>query len=88
MNNYYNPYGNYQQRNNRNIRENNYGMVTNRITTRDCENRVMSAIPENAVVAMAYVPFQLNNETYNAREALCNGTIFPVLDKPFTGCCK
>lgn len=41
--------------------------------------------------AMAYVPWQrLTNIYEDLDEALLNGTIFPELNKPFTGrrCCK
>ncbi|MBR1811778.1 MAG: spore coat associated protein CotJA [Clostridia bacterium] len=46
-----------------------------------------TALPEDTVVAMAYVPFQLNRKTYDAGTALCKGTLFPVLNKPFKGAC-
>ncbi|MBQ2283982.1 MAG: spore coat associated protein CotJA [Agathobacter sp.] len=36
-------------------------------------------------VAMAYVPWQHFNKTYEPQKALRVGTIFPELDKPFTG---
>lgn len=39
--------------------------------------------PENAALAMAYVPMQTNTEMYDPSKALCCGTVFPVLDKPF-----
>lgn len=42
-------------------------------------------------VAMAYVPWQrLTNIYEDLDEALMNGTIFPELNKPFSGrrCCK
>lgn len=44
-----------------------------------------SALPENPVVAMAYVPFQTDLNVYDENKALSVGTLFPVLDKPFTG---
>lgn len=34
-------------------------------------------------VAMAYVPWQKFNETYDLSKALCVGTIFPELNQPF-----
>lgn len=37
------------------------------------------------VVAMAYVPWQTWNQVYELQKALCTGTIFPDLDKPFCG---
>lgn len=44
-----------------------------------------SALPEDPVVAMAYVPFQTDITVYDEMKALTVGTLFPVLDKPFTG---
>ena len=48
-------------------------------------NCVTTALPNDPVVAMAYVPFQLDNTSYSAEKALCEGTLFPVLNKPFCG---
>lgn len=45
----------------------------------------MSRFPDETPPAMAYVPFQQEMSTYSPEEALCVGTLFPVLDKPFTG---
>ncbi len=45
----------------------------------------LSKLPENPVTTMAYVPFQTNTTMYAAEKALCNGTAFPDLDKPFLG---
>lgn len=42
-------------------------------------------MPEDAVAAMAYVPWQCMQDTYDPEKALRIGTIFPELDKPFTG---
>ncbi len=36
-------------------------------------------------LAMAYVPWQQWNNTYDLDRALMVGTIFPELDKPFCG---
>ena len=36
-------------------------------------------------LAMAYVPWQKMQSTYDADVALQRGTIFPELDLPFTG---
>ncbi len=38
---------------------------------------------KNAVLAMAYVPMQSLNVVYTEEDALCQGTLFPDLDKPF-----
>lgn len=36
-------------------------------------------------IAMAYVPWQRFGRTYDLNQALQIGTIFPELNKPFTG---
>ncbi|MBO5912436.1 MAG: spore coat associated protein CotJA [Clostridia bacterium] len=36
-------------------------------------------------IAMAYVPMQKWTEVYTEEDALCRGTLFPELDKPFYG---
>ena len=38
---------------------------------------------KNAVLAMAYVPLQSLIVVYTEEDALCQGTLFPDLDKPF-----
>lgn len=44
---------------------------------------------DNQVVAMAYVPWQRWDKTYEPCRALSIGTIFPELNKPFEGgCCR
>lgn len=43
----------------------------------------ITPLPENPVVAMAYVPYQQMDTMYNAEQGLNRGTMFPVLDKPF-----
>lgn len=48
-----------------------------------CKN--MQHLPDETVVAMAYVPFQTELVTYTSEEALCNGTLFPELNKKFYG---
>lgn len=40
---------------------------------------------ENWPIAMAYVPMQQWEETYDPAQALQAGTIFPSLDLPFLG---
>jgi hypothetical protein len=45
----------------------------------------LSALPSDPVVAMAYVPFQQLRSVYGAQDGLKNGTMFPCLNKPFTG---
>lgn len=43
-------------------------------------------LPEDPVPAMAYVPYQQwQDDLLSADRALDAGTLFPVLDKPFTG---
>ena len=48
---------------------------------------VIPALPKDAAVAMAYVPFQTDNAVYEPAQALSSGTVFPVLDKPFLAGC-
>ncbi len=43
---------------------------------------------DDMVLAMAYVPIQQLGNTYDAENGLCEGTIFPELNKPFIGCRK
>lgn len=44
-----------------------------------------TALPDNPVVAMAYVPFQTDTSTYDEMNAWKCGTLFPCLNKPFVG---
>lgn len=55
-----------------------------------CNYKQMPKLPCDTVVTMAYVPFQVDLVTYTSSEALCNGTLFPELDKKFYGgkCCE
>lgn len=55
--------------------------------TRMCMHDSLNGLP----IAMAYVPWQMWKNLYAAEKALCRGTIFEELDKPFSGkggCCK
>lgn len=47
--------------------------------------KLKDEFPQSVAYAMAYVPFQQWCETYCIEKALCQGTVFPVLDKPFMG---
>lgn len=51
----------------------------------DTENDMKTPFPKQYSVAMAYIPFQNNTDTYDEMKALERGTLFPVLDKPFLG---
>ncbi|MDD5953304.1 MAG: spore coat associated protein CotJA [Oscillospiraceae bacterium] len=53
----------------------------------DCTRMDRSPLPKDPVVAMAYVPFQQfnNKNLYGAEEGFGRGTLFPDLDKPFSG---
>lgn len=45
----------------------------------------ISQFPKKVSVAMAYIPYQQYPEQiYSPEKGLSRGTIFPVLDKPFT----
>lgn len=45
----------------------------------------ISPLPENPVVAMAYVPYQEKENIYSAEQGISEGTMFPELNKPFEG---
>ncbi len=45
--------------------------------------RALSALPEDAVTAMAYVPFQTDKAMFDVEVALSKGTLFTDLYKPF-----
>jgi len=45
------------------------------------DEKKLSCLP----IAMAYVPMQRFQELYNPETALCAGTLFKELDKPFLG---
>lgn len=55
----------------------------------ECSCEDLPKLPEDTVVAMAYVPFQTKLVTYSSEDALRNGTLFPELNKKFYGgkCC-
>lgn len=44
-----------------------------------------SAPVDSMMIAMAYVPWQQWEEIFDYEKALCTGTIFKNLDKPWTG---
>ena len=46
------------------------------------KNSCIDSLP----LAMAYVPMQAFSTQYDPEAALCRGTLFPDLDKPFVGC--
>ena len=50
-----------------------------------CNKSILSSLPNCYSVAMAYIPFQTDTEMYDELKALCAGTLFPCLDKPFLG---
>lgn len=67
---------------------NNFNMVDTamRMSSMDCrDNCVTTSFPDDTPVAMAYIPFQLDRTSYSPEQALCEGTLFPVLNKPFRG---
>lgn len=52
-------------------------------TVRDCDCDLSAA--EQLPVTMGYVPIQDWCNTYDTRTALCRGSLFPELYKPFWG---
>lgn len=52
----------------------------------DCKDARPSVLPDDMVVAMAYVPMQFFDTMFEVEEGFSCGSIFPELIKPFTGC--
>ena len=50
-----------------------------------CSCRIPRDPLEHMTLAMAYVPWQTWEDTYDVHKGLECGTIFPVLNKPFYG---
>ena len=48
---------------------------------RNC--RPMSVMPENPLLANAYVPFQYTEDLFCPKESLAHGTAFPELVSPY-----
>lgn len=55
-----------------------------KIPVRPPQNNNSSQFPQNAPLAMAYVPFQKWGDVYTDDEAFPIGTLFPDLNFPFT----
>lgn len=51
-------------------------------------NSMMENSCGDMVPGMCYVPWQTFGKTYDPMKGLAAGTIFPELDKPFTGKCS
>ena len=72
---------------NLNVFDNIDGLVISRQTDSYSKyassDEVSLGLPENASLAMAYVPFQQWNNVYSMDEALNKGTLFPDLEFPF-----
>ncbi len=43
----------------------------------------ITPLPEDPVVAMAYVPYQNAQKIYSPEQGVITGTMFPCLNKPF-----
>ena len=50
---------------------------------KQCYCEKMTAIPDDYTVTMAYVPFQLDTTMFEPDVALCKGTLYTTLYKPF-----
>ena len=46
---------------------------------------IRTPLPDDPVVAMAYVPYQQQGKMYCPEQGIVSGTLFPELNKPF--CC-
>ena len=68
------------------------GVMGDSETTDSCGCKMQcKPMCENNLPVMAFVEMQPFGRMYNEAEALCRGTLFPALDKPFTGrggCCR
>lgn len=70
--------------------DNNYKFnmadTVSRLSSSSCKfNCITTELPQDTVVAMAYVPFQLDKTSYSPEVALREGTLFTALNKPFCG---
>lgn len=56
-------------------------------TPKSCANcpQPEGRFPDETPVGMFYVPMQSWGKVYDPDAALCRGTLFPDLDKPFIG---
>ena len=54
-----------------------------RMSTPACEGMGESACGGRVSLAMVYSPVQSFSELYDVKNALCRGTVFKELDKPF-----
>jgi len=45
----------------------------------------MKQFPQDAALAIAYIRWQQLQDVYEPEVALCHGTLFPELNKPFYG---
>lgn len=71
---------------NSNEPQNNMRMEQNEMNEmREYINREMNFDLSQKSLAMAYVPMQVWGKVYDPETALCRGTLFPELDKPFIG---
>lgn len=46
---------------------------------------VKTELPDSVQNTMLYVPFQLDSREFSVEDALNRGTLFPVLNKTFSG---
>ena len=49
------------------------------------EYGIKTPLPDDTVVAMAYVPYQQSGKICSPEQGIVSGTLFPELNKPF--CC-
>jgi hypothetical protein len=60
-------------------------MADNRMQATSCASRCSRDPLNNLALAIAYVPWQCWDQTYDLEKAMQAGTIFPELNKPFLG---
>lgn len=61
--------------------------TNNKICTKETSSCDITSLPAVTTTTMAYIPFQLDLSYYEPARALCRGTLFCDLDKPFKGRC-
>ena len=67
------------------LRMMDYAMSVDRSGASREKNGRFAGNNQNLALAMAYVPMQCLKNAYSLETALLSGTLFPELDKPFTG---
>lgn len=60
-------------------------IINNALKAEKTPSRFSTTPLDELPLTMVYGPMQALNKTYHSEDALCRGTLFPELDKPFKG---